>query len=285
VFAIPRQHPHSFSREGREAPTLYLLHDGLNVALQALVGRSEQGEAVLFHHLEVFRRVDAALVQNTRELGRVRNLGKGGEASRGTNLFTEYSKNSVTSLVDPFSDSTWPVFRFVAIFARVAWAQGRETREREGRTRLGKSLNLDERAYIHLPSPASPLKFSIQQPGNLVKPLRNSIHLSSLRFALYTVPPVKPLNIMTVFRLALDVDRFELSNIQTSSATKMAAPSEPILTPNEAAARRSWIWAATMATCPGSRPSNLHAPRYIAGLGLYEFKMSPEKMRSNLSEA
>ncbi len=44
--------------------TLALFHDLLDVALEGLVGRGEEGEAVLLDHLEIIRRVDPALVED-----------------------------------------------------------------------------------------------------------------------------------------------------------------------------------------------------------------------------
>lgn len=54
----PRRHSQGRLR------TLHLSHDLLDVPLERLVRSGEEGEAVLFDHLEVFWRVDAALVED-----------------------------------------------------------------------------------------------------------------------------------------------------------------------------------------------------------------------------
>jgi hypothetical protein len=102
--------------------TLHLFHHPPNVPLQRLIRARKQRQAVLLDLLEVFRRVDTALIQNptgAREL-----VGDSEEGGReGTNELTLYSKNSVTILVEPLRERV--CFRFVAI-ASLGGAGGSE---------------------------------------------------------------------------------------------------------------------------------------------------------------
>jgi len=118
--------------------TVDLLHEVLDVALEGLVGAREQSEAVLLDLLEVLGRVDAALVQDAArarggggggregQRGALRAAGAGSPEPQGPNMMTregqtheltEYSKNSVTILVEPLRLSVWPCLRLVAMSA------------------------------------------------------------------------------------------------------------------------------------------------------------------------